>query len=100
VPNRDLKVLDAAEQAAQMVNDLIDRAGSQPVGGDREDAELVEIVDRAVRCYVVPPFVAVRDFAQSGISRRLGFRAVRDSAPFGIWRRSGRAPFMARALSA
>jgi hypothetical protein len=34
-------VLDAAKQAAQTVNDLIDRAGSQPVRGDREDAELV-----------------------------------------------------------
>ena len=29
----------------------------------------------------VPLFVAVRDFALSGISRRLGFRAVRDLAP-------------------
>jgi hypothetical protein len=36
----------------------------------------------------VPLFVALRDFAQSGIPRCLGFRAVRDSAPFGIWRRS------------
>jgi len=35
----------------------------------------------------VPLFVAVRDFAQSGISRRLGFSAVWDLAPFGIWRR-------------
>jgi hypothetical protein len=41
----------------------------------------------------VPLFVALRDFAQSGIPRRLGFRAVRDSAPSGIPRRSGRAPF-------
>jgi len=38
----------------------------------------------------VPLFVAVRDFALSGISRCLGFRALRDLAPFGIWRRLGR----------
>jgi hypothetical protein len=40
-----------------------------------------------------PLFVAVRDFAPSGIPRRLGFRAVWDFAPFGIWRRSRPAPF-------
>jgi hypothetical protein len=32
-------------------------------------------------------FVALRDFALSGISRRSGFRAFWDSAPFGISRR-------------
>jgi hypothetical protein len=35
----------------------------------------------------VPLFVAVRNFAQSGIPRRSGFRAVWDLAPFGISRR-------------
>jgi hypothetical protein len=41
----------------------------------------------------VPLFVAVRDFALSGIPRCLGFRAVWDLAPFGISRRSAPAPF-------
>jgi len=35
----------------------------------------------------IPPFVAVRDLAPFGISRRLGFSAVRDFAPSGISRR-------------
>jgi len=35
----------------------------------------------------VPLFVALRDFALSGISRPSGFRAVWDLAPFGISRR-------------
>jgi hypothetical protein len=70
-------VLDGAEQAAQMVNDLIDGARSQPVGGDREDAELV-----------AKSLTALSAVRSSRFCRRLGFRAVWDFAPSGISRRS------------